>query len=287
MPSNPDISVVIPTFNRVGLVERAVASVLAQTRRAQEVIVVDDGSTDGTTELLQERFGAVEYLRQEHQGVSAARNRGIAAATGQWIALLDSDDEWLPEKLDRQLASLELAPDYLVCHTDEIWVRRGRRVNPRRKHAKQGGWIFRHCLPLCVVSPSSALIHRSVFEEIGHFDETLPACEDYDFWLRVCSRWPILFVPERLVVKHGGHEDQLSGRVWGLDRYRIQALEKLLSSAPLAEGDRRAAIEVLLQKIEIYEAGARKRGRAEEAEDYRLKGERWREALAPSRGEPR
>jgi glycosyltransferase involved in cell wall biosynthesis len=269
------ISVVIPTYNRAELVLRALRSVLAQTRPAEQVIVVDDGSTDDTGPLVRIQFGSVDYLAQENRGVSAARNRGIEVATGEWIALLDSDDEWLPEKLERQMACLEQEPDCRLCHTDEIWVRRGRRVNPRRKHAKQGGWIFRDCLPLCAISPSSVLIHRSLFEEVGRFDETLPACEDYDLWLRVCSRWPVLFVPERLVVKHGGHEDQLSSRVWGLDRYRIQALEKVLGSAALGTEDRQAAIDMLVDKIDIYAAGARKRGRVDEADEYRLKRERW------------
>ncbi|MGB5881995.1 MAG: glycosyltransferase, partial [Thermoanaerobaculia bacterium] len=195
------VSVVIPTYNRADLVLRSVRSVLAQTRPAEQIIVVDDGSTDDTGPLVRTQFGAVDYLAQENRGVSAARNRGIEVATGEWIALLDSDDEWLPEKLERQMACLDQEPDYRICHTDEIWVRSGRRVNPRRKHAKQGGWIFKDCLPLCAISPSSVLIHRSVFDEVGLFDETLPACEDYDLWLRICSRWPVLFLPERLVVK--------------------------------------------------------------------------------------
>ncbi|MEE9561472.1 MAG: glycosyltransferase family A protein [Thermoanaerobaculia bacterium] len=275
MRTKTSVSVVIPTYNRADMVLRALRSVLAQTCPAEQVIVVDDGSTDDTGPLVRTQFGSVDYRAQQHRGVSAARNRGIEVATGEWIALLDSDDEWLPEKLERQMACLEQESDYRVCHTDEIWVRRGRRVNPRRKHAKQGGWIFRDCLPLCAISPSSVLIHRSIFDEVGRFDETLPACEDYDLWLRVCSRWPVLFVPDRLVVKHGGHEDQLSSRVWGLDRYRIQALEGILGSATLGTEDRQAAIDMLVDKIDIYAAGARKRGRVDEADEYRLRRERW------------
>lgn len=276
MKTRPSVSVVVPTFNRAELVQRALRSVVAQTRPAEQVIVVDDGSTDDTGRLVQQNFGAVDYLAQENRGVSAARNRGIEVATGEWIALLDSDDEWLPQKLERQFEYLEQEPAHRVCHTDEIWIRRGRRVNPRLKHAKQGGWIFRHCLPLCAISPSSVLIHRSVFDEVGLFDETLPACEDYDLWLRICSRWPVLFVPDRLVVKHGGHEDQLSSRIPSLDRYRIQALEGVLGSATLATDDRQAAIDMLVDKIDIYAAGARKRGRVDEADKYRLKRELWR-----------
>lgn len=263
------VAAIIPTHNRAGLTERAVRSVLAQTRPADEIVVVDDGSTDGTPERLRAALPRaalpeVVVLRIEHQGVSAARNRGIAHATSEWLAFLDSDDEWLPEKLEAQLAALAAAPEHLVCHSDEIWIRGGRRVNPRRRHRKHGGFIFRQCLPLCAVSPSAAVVHRSVFERIGGFDEDLPACEDYDLWLRVCSRWPVLLVDRPLVRKYGGHADQLS-RTEALDRYRIRALTRVIEGGTLSSGDLEAAVDTLLSKIEIYLAGVRKRGRLEEA----------------------
>ena len=279
-----DVSVVIPSFDRATVLPRALDSVMAQTLSPAEVIVVDDGSTDDTAKLVQRRFPGVRLLRQENRGVSAARNRGIEASEGEWIALLDSDDEWRPEKLQRQLAALGDCPEIRVCHTDEIWIRRGRRVNPRQVHAKHGGWIFEHCLPLCSMSPSSIVIHRRVFEDVGLFDEELPACEDYDLWLRICSRLPVLYVDEPLVVKYGGHEDQLSSRIWGLDRFRIRALEKVLLEGCLSENHRDAAGAVLLEKIEIYLAGARKRGRAAEVEDYEAKRARWSRGLASWRG---
>ncbi|MGB5296585.1 MAG: glycosyltransferase [Thermoanaerobaculia bacterium] len=271
-----DVSVVIPTFDRVSVLARAVESVVAQTHPAGEVIVVDDGSTDDTAELVERRFPSARLLRQENRGVSAARNRGIEASGGEWIALLDSDDEWRPSKLERQMSGLEERPELRVCHTDEIWIRQGRRVNPRQIHAKHGGWIFEHCLPLCAMSPSSILIHRSIFEVVGMFDEELPACEDYDLWLRICSRYPVLYVDEPLVVKHGGHEDQLSRQVWGLDRFRIQALEKVIDSGHLNEADWQASVAMLLKKIEIYLEGTRRRGRREEAAQYERRLQHWR-----------
>ncbi len=273
MPSN--VSAVIPTWNRAEQVSRAVASVLAQTRPPEEVIVVDDGSTDGTAERLADEHPSVTVLHGEHRGVSAARNRGIEAARGDWIALLDSDDTWLPEKLEAQLGALAEAPKHRLCHSDEIWIRDGRRVNPRRRHAKRGGAIFRHCLPLCAISPSSAVIQRSLFADVGLFDETLPACEDYDLWLRVCSRWPVLYVDRPLVVKHGGHADQLSRTVPALDRYRIRALVKILEEDCLGAEDRAAAVETLRAKIDVYGAGARKRGRLEEAAQLDELRRRW------------
>jgi glycosyltransferase involved in cell wall biosynthesis len=266
-----EIAVVIPTHNRRPLLERALASVYAQTRAAQEVIVIDDGSTDDTRERLRRRYPQARYLWQANRGVSSARNRGIRATHYEWIAFLDSDDEWLPYKLERQCHTLAANPGYRICHSDEIWIRHGRRVNPKKEHAKHGGYILQRCLPLCVISPSSVVLHHSLFDEIGMFDERLPACEDYDLWLRICARYPVLFVEQPLIVKHGGHDDQLSRRYPAMDRFRVLALERLVRAGTLSPADQRAALAVLLQKIAIYLAGAAKRGRWQEASRYRQK----------------
>ena len=264
------VSVVIPTFNRASVISRALESVFLQTRAPDEILVVDDGSTDNTAERVRAEFPGVRLIEQENRGVSAARNAGIRAATGTWIALLDSDDEWLAEKLDRQLRAVaaNIEANTVLCHTDEIWIRRGRRVNPMKKVRKHGGHIFEHCLPLCVISPSSVLLHRRLFETVGGFDEDLPACEDYDLWLRVTARFPVLFLDEPLIVKHGGHHDQLSRRTWGMDRFRISALEKILATTTLGDADRAAAESMLAHKIAIYASGAKKRGKLAEARAY-------------------
>ncbi len=178
------ISVIIPTYNRAHTLSRALDSVLAQTHPADEVIVIDDGSTDSTVELLQNSYPNVTLIQQQNRGVSAARNSGIRASHSEWVALLDSDDEWLPDKLNKQLALVSQQPEYKIIHSDEIWIRYGVRVNQMKKHIKKGGWIFQDCLPLCAISPSAVMIHRSVFDDVGLFDESLPACEDYDLWLR-------------------------------------------------------------------------------------------------------
>ncbi len=259
------ISVVIPTHNRAELLPRALDSVLAQSLPALEIILVDDGSDDNTAELVRDRYPGVHYLQQENRGVSAARNLGIGLARGEWIALLDSDDAWLPGKLAAQQQALTEQPEYRICHTEEIWIRNGKRVNAMKKHAKGGGRIFRQCLPLCVISPSSVLLHRDLLEETGGFDETLPACEDYDLWLRICAREPVLFVEDPQIEKYGGHEDQLSRRHWGMDRFRIRALEKILDSGVLDQGDRAAAQYMLREKAEIMAKGAEKRGDKERA----------------------
>ena len=204
-------------------------------------------------------YPQVSYLRQEQRGVSAARNLGARRAAGRWLAFLDSDDEWLPNKLQRQLGALRREPNYRVCHSDEIWIRRGRRVNPMKKHQKYGGWIFDRCLARCVISPSSAVIDRSLFFDLGGFDESLPACEDYDLWLRLCSKHRVLFVPDKLLRKYGGHADQLSRAHWGMDRFRIRALQKLLQQGRLGPTDYRRAVTELVRKLDILCTGAKKR----------------------------
>ena len=270
-----DISVVIPTWNRAEQVVRAVGTVCGQSVQPGEVIVVDDGSEDGTAERVQDTYPQVRLLRQSNRGVSAARNRGISESRGQWVAFLDSDDEWRPDKLAMQIALLRSQPDLHACHTEEIWIRNGRRVNPMQKHAKPQGWIFNQCLPLCCVSPSSVVLHRSVFESVGNFDESLPACEDYDLWLRIFHKYPIGLVNAPLVTKYGGHADQLSRRYWGMDRFRVKALEKILGNNQLTPEQRAECIKVLKQKCNILIGGFEKRGKTEEAKRYRQIKAAW------------
>ena len=255
-------------------------SILHQSLSAVEIIVVDDGSQDGTGKLIRRRYPQVHYLRQPNSGVSSARNRGIGAAGGDWIAFLDSDDVWLPDKLVAQCAALRKHPNIRLCHTQEVWIRNGRRVNQMDKHAKSGGYIFRMCLPQCVISPSAALLHRSLFDALGSFDEDLPACEDYDLWLRICATEPVAFVPEPQICKYGGHADQLSHKHWGMDRFRVQALEKIIGSGRLDAGDRIAACAMLVRKTGILAAGARKRGHIERAAYYESKQTEYASLLA-------
>lgn len=262
------ISVIIPTYNRASVLSRAIDSVFCQSHAAHEIIVVDDGSTDDTRTLVERDYPQVRYLYQTNKGVSAARNIGIKQSNGNWICLLDSDDSWQADKLEKQITAISNNPDYLICHTNEIWYRNGKVLNQAKKHEKRGGNIFQHCLPLCAISPSSVMISSDLFGDVGLFDEELPACEDYDMWLRICCRYPVLFIDEALTNKFGGHDDQLSRQHWGMDRFRIIALEKIIKSKNLNKEDLEAATDILLHKINIFLNGAKKHGRNEYCEKF-------------------
>jgi glycosyltransferase involved in cell wall biosynthesis len=263
-----DVSAILTTYNRRNLLKRALLSVFKQTHSPRQVIVVDDGSEDETGKMVQQEFPDVEYIYQDNTGISAARNYGIQASRYPWIAFLDSDDEWHPEKLAEQVRALSQAPEYCLCHTDELWIRHGRRVNPKNKHFKSGGFIFEKCLPLCVISPSAVMIHRELFDKYGLFDEKMPACEDYDMWLRMCAHQPILYIDKKLVIKYGGHADQLSRKHWGMDRFRIYSLEKILNSGSLNLEQQDATLNELKKRLEIFISGAQKRGKNNEVKKF-------------------
>jgi len=263
----PQASVIIPTYNRGWIIKDAIDSVLAQDYTEFELIVVDDGSTDHTSDVLDSYGNDIKVLFQKNKGVSAARNRGIAEASGKFIAFLDSDDLWMPQKLTVQMEFFNQTPDALICQTEEVWIRNGLRVNPKKRHKKPSGMIFKPSLELCLVSPSAVMIRRSLFGRVGKFDESLPACEDYDLWLRISCRFPVHLIDTPLIIKRGGHGDQLSSRA-GLDRFRIKAIEKIIKSGILSDDQYRAAVETLKKKCGIFAAGCRKRGREEEALYY-------------------
>ncbi len=273
-PKHPLVSVIIPTYNRGWVVQEAIDSVLDQDFSDYELIVVDDGSNDNTREILGAYGKAITVLQQSNRGVSAARNRGIAEAAGRLIAFLDSDDLWLPRKLTTQVKFFEENADAVINQTEEIWIRSGVRVNPKKRHHKFSGMIFERSLALCLVSPSAVMIKKSLFDAVGVFDEQLPACEDYDLWLRVSCRYPVHLMDSPLIIKRGGHDDQLS-KAAGLDKYRIQSLMKIIDSDLLTPQQYEAAVITLKEKSEVYAGGCRKRGREEEAEYFSALAEKY------------
>ena len=273
------VSIIIPTYNRGYCLAETIYSVLQQTFTNYELLIIDDGSTDNTGEVIS-KFPEVHYfLLPKNSGVSYARNFGVAKSAGQYLCFLDSDDLWVPKKLEKQVDFMESNSKYAVCYTNEIWIRNGVRVNPGRKHRKYSGNIFKHCLPLCIVSPSSVMIRSSVFKEVGMFDENMFACEDYDLWLRLSLRHPFYFMDEKLIIKKGGHSDQLSRKYWGMDRFRVYALRKLLRKNKLTNEDYKQVIKNLTQKSKILYQGFMKRNNTHEAAYYRKLIENYKTGL--------
>ncbi|EMO91593.1 glycosyltransferase family 2 protein [Leptospira noguchii] len=269
--NNVPISVVIPTYNRENKILNSISSVLKQTLPPKEIIVVDDGSTDTTVSKIQETFSdKVQILLLEHKGVSHARNRGVENATGDWIAFLDSDDEWLSEKLEKQWKHIEEHPETEILQSQEIWIRNGRKVNPPTRLSKKDGDIFEQSLEFCSVTPSSVLLKKELYQNQGGMDEKLLACEDYDLWLRITSQTTVVLLDEFLLVRYGGHKDQLSFQYPAMDRFRIYSILKLLSSHLLNQTQRRLAEQNLFIKWEVLRQGRIKRNNWKEELDLIL-----------------
>jgi len=267
--SEPKISVIIPVYNRKTTILECIESVLSQTLAPLEVIVVDDGSTDDTAHVVRNLGPPTSLIAlPENRGVAHARNVGASQARGKWIAFLDSDDIWEKTKLQGQWEFLARHPFYRIVQTDEIWIRNGVRVNPRNHHAKPRGWIWEPSLERCLVSPSGILIERTLLQSLGGFDEALPACEDYDLWLRLARTWPVGLDPSKSVIKRGGHADQLSKRFPAMDRFRVYALLNALRG----EEDpryRSHLMQMARKKLRVLAQGAQNRGLMNHATRYR------------------
>ena len=270
------ISVVIPTLNRINTLQRALDSVINQTYKPAEIIVVDNGSSDGTLKFLREQYPKITILIENKIGVSSARNKGIKKSINQWIALLDSDDAWHPRKLEIQTSMLDSAlKEYNLIHTDEVWFRNNKHINQMKKHKKQGGYIFERCLSLCCISPSSVLFKKNILDKVGLFDESLPVCEDYDMWLKICSSEEVLFAQDKLTYKYGGHKDQLSKSYWGMDRFRIKSIENIIKNFDLTYKQKKQAKKELIKKLKIIINGAFKRNNLSIVNEFSTKLEYW------------
>ena len=270
------ISVVIPTLNRINTLQRALDSVINQTYKPAEIIVVDNGSSDGTLKFLREQYPKITILTENKIGVSSARNKGIKKSINQWIALLDSDDAWHPRKLEIQTSMLDSTlKEYNLIHTDEVWFRNNKHINQMKKHKKQGGYIFERCLSLCCISPSSVLFKKNILDKVGLFDESLPVCEDYDMWLKICSSEEVLFAQDKLTYKYGGHKDQLSKSYWGMDRFRIKSIENIIKNFDLNYKQKKQAKKELIKKLKIIINGAFKRNNLSIVNEFSTKLEYW------------
>jgi glycosyltransferase involved in cell wall biosynthesis len=257
------ISCLIPTYNRASTLERAVRSVLSQSYTELECLVIDDASTDHTHEVLQSiidvRLRIIKL--DKNNGVSHARNQGAREAQGEWLAFLDSDDEWLPQKLEWQLNIAHQDPSLHLIHGEEIWVRNGVRVNQRLKHKKGGGDQFYRSLDLCLICPSATMMKKQIFWQLGGFREDFEVCEDYDLWLKFLCRYPVGFVEEPVVIKYGGHADQLSTRFRAMDDWRVRSMLDLMTTAPVNANQAQALYQEICRKGQILSIGYQKHQR--------------------------
>ena len=270
------VSVVIPSRNRIAYLPRAISSVLNQSFVVQEIIIIDNDSSDETISYVKKNFKKVKVIKENKIGVSHARNLGIKNSSYEWIAFLDSDDEWMPDKINKQFSFLKKVNFKLqFVHTNEIWIKNGLLKNQKKKHLKKGGYIFENCLDICRISPSSVLINKSLFEKFGLFDTKFKICEDYELWLRLSSKIEIGYLNEPLIKKYGGHLGQLSTKYWGVDRYRVKALEKLLINNFLTYDQKIKVLETLLKKINIILLGAVNRRNKRIIKVYSKKKNLW------------
>ena len=275
-----EISVIIPTYNRCDLLKRAINSVIKQTITPKEIIIVDNGSTDQTYQMVSSLFPEINYFIEKKRGVSAARNKGILESKSKWIAFLDSDDAWKPTKLEKQMEYSVFNQDkYRIIHTDETWYRNKKFLNQLKKHKKSGGNIFKNSLQLCCISPSSVVLKKQIFDDYGLFDENLEVCEDYDMWIRITSKEEVGFLDSPLVLKYGGHSDQLSKKFWGMDRFRIKSLEKNLKNEHFSKSQKINVLDTLIEKLTIVSYGALKRGNKEIFKKYNDKLQYWLTAI--------
>lgn len=253
------VDIVVPSYNRWEFLKRAIRSIQDQTFTTWTLWVVDDGSTDKTASRINQFFSSdsrIKFISSKvNRGVSWARNEGIKQGKEEWLAFLDSDDEWLPEKLENQIRFSKLNPQFSLIHCNEVWIKEGKELAQKKKHKKQGGRIFIPSVQLCCISPSAALLKRSLLNKVGLFREDFPVCEDYEMWLRITSQYSVGFVEEALVVKHGGHEDQLSRRYPAMDYWRVKALKNYINDERLSIEERKTVKEVMLKKAKILLRG--------------------------------
>ena len=262
--SSPLISVIIPVFNRERLLKRAIESVLGQTYKKYELIVVDDGSVDNSLEIAKSYKEAI-VIEKTNGGVSSARNFGAKHARGEWLAFLDSDDEWLPLKLDKQIELIN--EEVHLIHTEEHWIRNGSFVNQPKAYKKGGGDQFEKSLKLCAISPSTVLLRKSLFDQFGGFREDYPVCEDYDLWLKIVSMHKVALVDEPLINKYAGHEEQLSFQYKAMDYWRVKSMKWILDNRELSTEKLESLKAVLKKKIDILEKGYRKHSNLENLDE--------------------
>jgi len=276
MTENPLVSAIIPVYNRPDHIVEAVRSVLDQTWRPLELIVGDDGSDDMThtavaslTEEANMKGIRLKLLDLEHVGCpGAVRNSCAAEAEGRYLAFLDSDDLWLPEKIARQMTLFLEDEACLIAHTREEWNRKGRVVSQAGMKHRRSGDLFTDALKKCIIGPSTVMIRRDYYLESGGFRADLEIAEDYEYWLRVTAEHPVAYLEEPLTVKRAGHNDQLSEKYGQIEIFRIRGLKDLVDRTFFQGWKQESAARELSRKCLVYGRGCMKRDKAEEGQVY-------------------
>ncbi len=272
----PLISAIIPVYNRPEQIREAIESVLNQTWRPLELIIGDDGSTDHTKTVIEEVLSTTdanlmdcEVLELSHTGMpGAVRNRCAEKAKGEILAFLDSDDLWLPEKLEKQYSLHREHPGLMISHTREEWNRAGRIISQSKLRHNRKGDMFADSLKKCIIGPSTVMIRADYYHSTGGFREDLEIAEDYEFWLRITAEQKVAYLDEPLTVKRAGHEGQLSEKYGHIEMFRIQGLKQLVDSEYFKEPQASLAAEELAGKCRVYSKGCLKRGKEVEGRSF-------------------
>jgi len=226
------VSAIIPTYNCARLLPQAIESAIHQSHKLQEIIVVDDGSTDNTEECIRPFLSQIRYVKQENRGLAGARNRGIRESTAEFVAFLDADDVWLFEKTEKQLAAFRSSPDVVLTFTDAHVLSSSGKAMPTFMFGKgaREGYVFDGLLRSSFILPSTAMIRRNCFEDVGLFDEGLLCVEDLDLWLRISRKYQVKMVAEPLAVWRR-QEDSLTTKITNMGYGCIQVYRKWLSKS--------------------------------------------------------
>ncbi len=282
----PLVSVIVPTYNRYGFLKEALSSVWSQSYESIELIVVDDGSSDGTGEWCRDlKNRNFKYIKISHCGLPGkVRNVGIGASNGDFIAFLDSDDIWETSKIKKQVFLMKDKSNCIISHTRERWIRNGMEVSQSKQRHKREGNIFKDALVKCIIGPSTVMVKRELFDVVGLFNEELEIAEDYELWLRVTSMFDVCYIDKPLTVKRGGHGDQLSEKYGQIEVFRIRALKVFLTwflnRKDRIDTERKEMVlcetyRELARKCNIYAKGCFKRGKLEEGNRFAMESEKY------------
>jgi glycosyltransferase involved in cell wall biosynthesis len=243
----PKVSVIIPTYNCAHYLKQAIDSAMNQTYRDLEIIVVDDGSTDDTAQVVRNYEAAIQYIHQDNRGLPAARNRAIDSSSGELIALLDADDWWEPTKLAEQVSILIQDPELCLVYTDLEVVYEDGSITPSFLSSRPlatSGYVFDRLLQSSFILPSTVLLRRACLEQAGMFDESMRSHEDIDLWLRMCQRWNAALVRKPLTHRRQGSANMTSNDSLRTE-YGIKLYLKALSLPNITESQRLTMVRQL------------------------------------------